>query len=374
MVEGNKQNLSDLRTELKQTLSRIETLKQELIDVEDLNDKAAIEARIAEVEKTKSEIAGKVIALLESDEVLVEAPESVDMSPLETTAKHEDIPIRFERMSLESKAAETRDPGFAAATSMQGEGATRMRVQQPREYKKGEDFSTFCYRYKIFVDSARVPRHMQANLLLNNVDDDTLQKLAPMVEKLPDTDKSDLNILLAKCHEELYPLSEVRALRQQLTAGNKKQEDAEDVDSFASRLRSIANRAAYSNVGERSEACLNAFLHGVSDELYDKILATPGAENDFEVAVSAGRKFEKMKRSRASNMQMDSQVLQIKEDQSRGSRDKGGDRNQDSEQNAKNNQRGKRKETRTCYRCEKVGHIARNCPEKGKNDNQEPLN
>ena len=68
-----------------------------------------------------------------------------------------------------------------------------MRVQQPKEYKKWEDFSTFSYRYKMFVDSARVPKSMQANLLLNNVDDNTLQKLAPMVEKLTDSEKADLN-------------------------------------------------------------------------------------------------------------------------------------------------------------------------------------
>ena len=54
--------------------------------------------------------------------------------------------------------------------------------------------------------------------------------------------------------------------------------------------------------------CLNAFLHGVND---DKIQATPGAENDFEIAVSAVREFGKMKRTRDSTLPLESQTAQV---------------------------------------------------------------
>ena len=392
-------DLNQLRTELKTTNGQIATLTQELGDAE-TEDKAAIQQQLDEAMKTKEDITVKVVEFLESEEHFAPPPIGNISEPAFLTGTH-DSEISID-ITGQYNSPDTRDPGFAPALPRR-EHLTRMRVQQPKEFKKGDDFSTFSYRYKIFVESACVPKNMQANLLLNNVDNETLQKLAPVVENLTDSEKEDLTTLLARCHEELYPLSEVRALRQQLTAGCTKQEEDEDVDTFASRLRSIANRAAYTRVSERSEACLNAFLHGVNDELYDKILATPGAENDFEIAVSAGRKFEKMKRTRTPTSQVDNQlaVLRINEssrtenldrpERSRGSRDMepnppsrsqshhnrdvGSGTNQGSRfrrtdrPNTGDYSRRNRTETRTCFRCRQVGHIARNC-----NANLEHLN
>ena len=388
MEEHN--SLNELRQELKTTNGRIASLEQQILEAEEAG-KTEIQEQLDAANEAKSDVAEKIMELLMSENLVLHKPIKLANSPKPQAIEQE-----------VAHSTEIRDSGFTLPT-------TRMRVQQPREYKRGEDFSTFSYRYKMFVDSARVPKSMQANLLLNNVDDNTLQKLAPMVEKLTYSEKADLNILLAKCHEELYPLSEVRALRQQLTAGCTKQGEDEDVVSFASRLRNIANRAAYSNINERSEACLNAFLHGVNDELYDKILATPGAENDFEVAVSAGRKFEKMKRSRIPGTHLENQMTVLKindetssenrgsnfrDERARGSRDierndrnsrdqnteQGNSRDQYTEQRNSRNfntgryQRGtygrtdrssnryqNRPETRTCFRCHRVGHIARNC-------------
>ena len=83
-------------------------------------------------------------------------------------------------------------------------------------------------------------------------------------------------------------------MRQQLTSGGLVQADDEDVESFANRLRNIANRASYRNVQERLEVCLNAFLNGVKVEVCDhKLVAAPGAKNYFDIAVAAARKFEK---------------------------------------------------------------------------------
>ena len=386
-------DLNQLRTDLKATNGQIATLKQELQEA-DVSLKPAIQVRLDQAEQKRVEITGQVVQFLESEDPVETASSSSANTapPAQITTNSEDVHDINDRDTV-NVTIETRDSGFTSAPHTRREGTATMRVQQPKEYKKGDDFTTFSYRYKIFVATARVPKYMLANMLLNNVDNDTLQKLAPVVEKLTDGEREDLTTLLAKCHEELYPQSEVRALRQQLTAGCTKQEDEEDVDTFACRLRSIANRAAYNNISERSEACLNAFLHGVNDELYDKILATPGAEHDFEVAVSAGRKFEKMKRTRTPTAQIENQlaVFRINDSshreggenghaQSRGSRDSGSNYRHNQRANAgTDSSRGhynrtdrptrQRTETRTCFRCRQVGHIARNC-----NANRDHLN
>lgn len=386
-----------LRTELKATNVQIATLKEDL-QVAEEDDKTNLQEQLNTAERRKEEIKNEVFNYLVSEDQLY-APSATNHAPsCELQEPYSQPVIVGDDRDTVIQSTETRDPGFAVTLPKRREGTPTMRIQQPKEYKKGEDFSTFSYRYKIFVASAGVPKHMQANMLLNNVDDETLQKLAPLIENLTVSEKGDLNILLAKCHEELFPLSEVRALRQQLTAGCTKQKDDEDVDSFACRLRSIANRAAYNSVSERSEVCLNAFLHGVNDELYDKILATPGAENDFEIAVSAGRKFEKMKRTRDSTSPLESQLTQVlrindnthresgenryRQHSSRGSRDTNrrsyqtdsrprhnysADSGADSSNHrtdrpaTRGNSRRGRTENRTCFRCRQVGHIARNC-------------
>ena len=196
MEEHN--SLNELRQELKTTNGRIASLEQQILEAEEAG-KTEIQEQLDAANEAKSDVAEKIMELLMSENLVLHKPIKLADSPKPQAIEQE-----------VAHSTEIRDSGFTLPT-------TRMRVQQPREYKRGEDFSTFSYRYKMFVDSARVPKSMQANLLLNNVDDNTLQKLAPMVEKLTDSEKADLNILLAKCHEELYPLSEVRALRQQLT-------------------------------------------------------------------------------------------------------------------------------------------------------------
>ena len=94
------------------------------------------------------------------------------------------------------------------------------------------------------------------------VDDITLQKLMPIIDNLTNSERLDLKTLLEKCKETLYPKSEVRALRQQLTSARIMQEDGRDVEQFAANIRGVVNRAGYTSEAEKSEACLNAFLNG----------------------------------------------------------------------------------------------------------------
>ena len=81
-----------------------------------------------------------------------------------------------------------------------------------------------------------------------------------------------------------------------MTNGQLIQLEGEDIDTYASRIRSLGKRA-YPNIDERHEPCLNTFLTGMRDEsLYDKVITVSGAEDSFELAVQTAVKFENMRR------------------------------------------------------------------------------
>ena len=268
----------------------------------------------------------------------------------------------------------------------------RIKLKQPKEYKKGEDFATFGHRFQIFVESNRTDPTDYVNALLSCVDDITLQKLMPVLQCLTDDEKKNLKTLLDRCRETLYPQSEIRALRQQLTSAKIAQSGDEDVEAFAARIRSVVNRAGYTTEAEKSETCLNAFLNGLNGDLADKLYAAPDVENSFEIAVSTARKLEKMKSLRTSTAvpEVDNlaSVFRVTQPQ-RGSRMQSQERSSEQQQlladiseysrrdgvsnhsprRGNFNQRGRaaprgrreRNEERTCYRCGVQGHIARFC-------------
>ena len=196
-----------------------------------------------------------------------------------------------------------------------------VRLKQPKEYKTREDFSTFCYRLRIFLECNKTNSKYYVNVLLSCVDDITLQKLMPIIDNLTNSERLDLKTPLDTCKETLYPKSEVRALRQQLTSARIMQEDGRDVEQFAANIRGVVNRAGYTSEAEKSEACLNAFLNGLNSDIADKLFAAPGVENSFEVAVSTARKLEKMTSIRfLPTNDLDNLASVFKVSQSRGSR------------------------------------------------------
>ena len=85
----------------------------------------------------------------------------------------------------------------------------------------------------------------------------------------------------------------------------------EDVDTYASRILSLAKRT-YSDPSERHEPCLNTFLCGIRDvTLYDKVISVPCAEDSFELAVESARKFETMRRSTRNRTREQIDVLTL---------------------------------------------------------------
>ena len=273
-----------------------------------------------------------------------------------------------------------------------------------REYKNGEDFTTWCSRFKRYLRSNRLRRKDAHDLLLSLVDDRTLEKLEPVAEKLSPEEQRDPELFIPLFEEAIYPKTDVRALRQELTGSDMRQGNNEDVESFASRVRNFGKRA-YGSATERHEPCLNAFLHGLKDRsLYQEVVKDSRAQDDFELAAKLAASLDKLQRSTNHRHNEQYDVLRL-ERSTPGNRDRNtyDDRNNnssaDSQQesndnrsyrrqnndhgrhnyeqnnyrrNSNGNSRGRtyntnatrpnnRRENRTCFLCHKRGHVVANC-------------
>lgn len=276
------------------------------------------------------------------------------------------------------------------------------RMTAPKQYTYGDNFTTWSSRIKRYFRTTQIRPDQAIELLLNSVDDRTLEKLEPVADKLTDKQRSDPDLFMPIFEQAMYPKSEIRALRQQLNSGQLVQEEEEDVDTFASRIRSLAKRA-YSDPSDRQEPCLNTFLCGIKDvTLYDKVICVPGAEDCFELAVESARKFETMRRTTRSRTPEQLDVLRTYKldatnrdhdtqpdttpayrrthpGQPESRYDNNGISNTDSAYNGQsylqyqprrgnNSYRGpyrgnNRRDTRTCHLCEQQGHFVRSCPQ-----------
>ena len=369
-------SLGTLKVELRGLIEDIENLTTQLNIEDDDDSKAQIQTRLDTAREAREEMKNTLFDLLE------------------TECKQQTITEVVLPPSPPTQAAPSTSNTSLPEPRSHLSNSHLVRLKQPKEYKSGEDFSTFSYRLRIFLECNKTDSKDYVNVLLSCVDDITLQKLMPVIDNLTNSERLDLKTLLEKCKETLYPKSEVRALRQQLTSARIVQEDGQDVEQFAAKIRSVVNRAGYTSEAEKSEACLNAFLNGLNGDIADKLFAAPGVENSFDVAVSTARKLEKMKSIRSPPINdFDNLANVLRVSSTRGSRDlsppppprsgeqqellnnvssyrqnhRGSDQNE-SQRNRRNFRsqpnadRRVRIENRRCYRCHELGHIARTCP------------
>ena len=224
-------------------MSGPESWKNELRAINEDLAKLIVEFGEATEDEVKNEVEGRIntakTAQNELKEKLLEhilsesSPQSIPQTESETNTKAETSSI----------GPSTSTVDFVDRDSVNN--SRRIKLKQPKEYKKGEDFATFGHRFQIFVESNRTDPKDYVNALLSCVDDITLQKLMPVLQCLTDDEKKNLKTLLDRCRETLYPQSDIRALRQQLTSAKIAQSGDEDVEAFAARIRSVVNRAGH---------------------------------------------------------------------------------------------------------------------------------
>ena len=252
-----------------------------------------------------------------------------------------------------------------------------VRLVDPKEYKHGNNFAQWCSRFRRDLKIGRIDKGTAIETFLNSLDDRTAEKLEPVADRMTEEERRDPELFIGKFEQTMFPQAEIRSLRQQLTNGSLKQEHGEDIDSFAARIRNISHRA-YPDTATRAEPSLNALLNGMHDDLYERIISSTEAQQDFEAAVTTAMTYEKMRRLRepARVLRMTQGQNETNDRDRRAIDQNEGWRNGD-RRNSQN--RGTRREqdwrhTRICWNCDKEGHIARFCREQHSFNSQRAFN
>lgn len=238
-----EKSIARMKEELKGINGDINDLRLSLDSEDDADKKTEIQERINDAETARTLLKAKLVDAIETDCLSNKDSGTTAAEPLLLDSKSTALPC-----TSSGEILTLRDRSHTACSS------ANLRIKQPKKYKNGEDFSTFCYRFKIFVEANKTSNSDYSNALLSCVDDITLQKLMPVVENLTDDERRNIKLLLDTCREALYPKSEMRALRQQLTSAKIVQSGEEEVEEFAARIRSIVNRAGYTTEADKSEA------------------------------------------------------------------------------------------------------------------------
>ena len=233
----------------------------------------------------KAELATAEAATPKNDDLVNELAEKLNAAKLDEASTRSTL-VQF--LSLKSK-------DNVAEELMNNQihlNSTRFtaRITPPKEYTYGENFTTWCTRFRRYLTMANITNANAHFLLLNNVDDKTSEKLEGAADRLTAEEKIDPNLFIPIFEQVIYPSSETRVLRMELT--QLTQNLGENVEDFASRIRNLASRA-YGNSAVKDECCLTTFLHGIQDN--DTKLDLMKAEVDsFDTAVTTAKKLERI--------------------------------------------------------------------------------
>ena len=160
-------------------------------------------------------------------------------------------------------------------------------INPPEKYKHGDDFTLWAARFKRYVKMAGINDEQSLWTLLNQVDDRTAEKLDPVCDSLTSAQRRDPELYLPILEKSIYPVTQSKTLRVQLT--QLKQKESETVDDFAVRIRKMGNKIWRSPItgGPGDELCYSVFLAGLKqNEIRKDVIKSPGV-NQFEQAVKA---------------------------------------------------------------------------------------
>ncbi len=133
-----------------------------------------------------------------------------------------------------------------------------------RKFEKGDNFTRFAKRFKEHISLCGLQVSNLNLYFLSFINcEATWEKLSNL--ELSPIEKSDIDCLIKRFSDEMFPPTEARAMRTELLA--LKQKSSETIEEFCFRINEIASKAAYDNSQMKDESSLQALslLAGVSN-------------------------------------------------------------------------------------------------------------
>ena len=288
-------------------------------------------------------------------------PEHVEFeSNLQSAQRTAISQVTFDESSRQRTAVLERESNQAMSIEHQRIARFSVPITPPPVYQHNDDFPTWCTKFNRYLKLTGLTGECALWRLLNQVDDRTSRKLQLIVDRMSPGDRMDPDRFIPHLEQNFYTEAETKSLRGKIT--KLQQHHDESVEDFANRVRSVASKIWGSRItgSEGDQLCYSVLLGGIKrNDVRSEIIRNQTAKT-FEEAVSVAISAENMfSHDDLPSEAQPEHVLAIRQassnlpPQNRSSDPR--------DQSYSQQQRYRRRETRRCYNCNRIGHIARNC-------------
>ena len=229
-----------------------------------------------------------------------------------------------------------------------------------RKFEKGENFSRFCERFQEYVQIADIKGSQLHFFFLQHVDDETYSTLKAV--NLKEEEKQDSALFCELYKKAIYGTDSVPLKNEVLEC---KQEIGESISTFSHRIREKAS-VAFSTVEAIDENSLLALMRGIRDSDIRRKLAE-STVSTFSEALKLAKKLEKISSMFESEIQPTSILKGSTSYFDQKSQKDNQQKTADSSSRRNGSRHGGTKsrepylERRRCWRCNRIGHLKRNC-------------
>ena len=228
-----------------------------------------------------------------------------------------------------------------------------------RKFEKGENFSRFCERFQEYVQIADIKGSQLHFFFLQHVDDETYSTLKAV--NLKEEEKQDSALFCELYKKAIYGTDSVPLKNEVLEC---KQEIGESISTFSHRIREKAS-VAFSTVEAIDESLL-ALMRGIRNSDIRRKLAE-STVSTFSEALKLAKKLEKISFMFDSEIQpasiLKSSTSYFDQKSQKDDQQKTADSSlrRYRSRHGGTNSREPHLETRRCWRCNRIGHLKRNC-------------